>query len=140
MSENSAQPNFIFYPISLIAAIFVGFDVAIVSYLYTFPTLGILGGLVIAFSGFLLNAYVYHEEGPTTIEHLLRSKSDWWSRTIDLISILGGFLILLFTLFAYKALALQYVFLQIWFTPLFVGTMAVAYLIATFALNKSAKP
>ncbi|MEE2769751.1 MAG: hypothetical protein VX835_01560 [Pseudomonadota bacterium] len=135
-SENTHLP-FIYYPISLIAAIFVGFDVAIVSYLYTYTALGVFGGITIALSGFLLNTYVYHEEGPATISHLLAVKSNWWSVTIDVISILGGLLILFFTYYAYAALTLQYAFLKMWFIPFFVNVMAVSYLIATFALNKS---
>ena len=92
--------KFQYYPISLIAAIFVGIDVGIVSFLFTYATLGVVGGMFIAVCGCLLNLYVYHEAGPETIRDLMDPDSKGGSRLVDIISILGGLLIFFFTLSA----------------------------------------
>ena len=128
--------KFQYYPISLIAAIFVGIDVGIVSFLFTYATLGVVGGMFIAVCGCLLNLYVYHEAGPETIRDLMDPESKGGSRLVDIISILGGLLIFFFTLSAYKDLALASGFVSFWFSPFIVVVMAAAYFIATFALNK----
>ncbi|MDG2348643.1 MAG: hypothetical protein P8L77_04170 [Gammaproteobacteria bacterium] len=128
--------KFQYYPISLIAAIFVGIDVGIVSFLFTYATLGVVGGMFIAVCGCLLNLYVYHEAGPETIRDLMDPESEGGSRLVDIISILGGLLIFFFTLSAYKDLTLASGFVSFWFTPFIVVVMAAAYFIATFALNK----
>lgn len=128
---------FIYYLISLIAAIFVGIDVGIVSYLYTYKSIHVLGGLFIATSGFLLNTYVYFESGPESIKDLINSNlSGLWPKILDVVSILGGILVAVFTISAYAKLALDYAFLQTWFIPFFVCSMCIAYGVATFALNK----
>ena len=136
MANNT--PHFSYYPISLVAALLVGFDVAIVSYLFTYLSVGIAGGLFIAFCGFALNAYVYFEAGPETIHDFMVSRlPGWWPRVFDILSLLGGLLIFLFTIYEYQVLIAQYTFLQLWFTPPFIIVMASAYFIATFGLNKS---
>lgn len=137
MKTNDSIPIH-YHVISLTAAFIVGIDVALVSYLYTYLSIGIPGGLFIALAGFLLNAYVYFETGPASIQDLLNPKHEGiLPRIIDLISILGAVFIGLFTVFAYQQMILQYAFLGIWFTPFFIFSMTAAYAIATFTLNKS---
>lgn len=140
MANTSSKPKIpmAYYVISLTSAIVVGVDVALVSYLYTYISIGIAGGLLIALAGFLLNTYVYFETGPESIQDLLSSShTGLLPRIVDMVSILGAVLIGFFTVFAYQQMIVEYAFLGIWFTPFFVFSMTAAYVIATFTLNKS---
>lgn len=127
------------YTTSLIASFMIGLDCFVIGFIFLYPFLGLIPAIVIASGGWVLNTFVYYMDGPENIKELLESKEkrSITSWLINLIAFLGALFVLLFTIYAYLSLSVAIPALGMWITPFLIATMAVAYFIGTFTLNKS---
>lgn len=127
------------YTTSLIASFMIGLDCFVIGFIFLYPFLGLMPAIIIASGGWVLNTFVYYKDGPDNLKELLeskekRSKVSWF---INLVAFLGALFVLLFTIYAYLSLSAAIPALAMWITPFLITTMAVAYFIGTFTLNKS---
>lgn len=126
------------YIISLVASVLIGIDIFVFFYIYGFHLIGIAGALCISTCGLLLNAYLYYLDGPENlIDFWSSTNKTTWSRIFDVVSLLGGLLIFVFTYYVYAEAILVHPFLAFWFTPFLVTTMALADGLGTLTMNKS---
>ena len=128
-----------FYSTSLVASLMIGLDCFVIGFIFLYPFLGLIPSLIIASGGWVLNTFVYYKDGPANIQELIQSKEkrSWVSWLINIIALLGALFVLLFTIFAYLTLGATFPVLAMWVTPFLIATMAIAYFIGTFTLNKS---
>tara|TARA_X000000950_G_C13832014_1_gene626634 strand:+ start:78 stop:1376 length:1299 start_codon:yes stop_codon:yes gene_type:complete len=127
------------YTVSLIASFMIGLDCFVIGFIFLYPFVGLLPAILIASGGWVLNTFVYFKDGPENINELIanekkRSMGSWF---INIIAFLGALFVFLFTIYAYLALSAAFPALGFWVTPFIITTMAIAYGIGTFTLNKS---
>lgn len=138
MSEQQEQTSSI-YTASLVASFFIGIDCFVIGMIYLIPVVGLASAILIALCGLFLNTFVYYQSGPDSLKELFakKEKRTTLSYFINAVALLGALFVFMFTIYAYIALAAVMPFLAGWLTPFLIGTMALAYFIGTFTLNKS---
>ena len=139
MSQSQEQTSTL-YTASLVASFFIGIDCFVIAMIYLVPVLGLPVAIMIALCGLILNTFVYFKSGPDSLKELFEKnveKRSMLSYVINAVAFFGALFVFIFTIYAYMALAAVMPFLAGWLTPFLILTMALAYFIGTFTLNKS---